>query len=376
MRSIIGVFYWFIILYGCTPGSVDNGVQTIKINLEQSSSTSIKEVFPKIEIIKLETNDSILIKRIIKVLSYDDMLIVLDYPKAVHAFDLNGNYLYPIGREGRGPDEYVAVADIGINQFNNCIEILEPMGRLKSYSLKGSFLDQYQLHTSAHSFLNIDEDRVLLSFYYGEKKLQVFSKKTGTLVADMYPMSQQVNRLLPFSEVSGSIINYQDKIFYQFPLSNEIFEFEDNRLKLSYTIDAGRNSFELDDIKWDSDRNRKYYTELLWNKNEYAFLFHGHVENESYIFKKFLVEDGEAFFLHDKKGGKTKTIMEFLEGVDMPIFYHYDEIENTVFAAVDPFEIEQFITDDMLDQKNKNIFDSIDEGDNPVIVKYHFLEDR
>ncbi len=80
----------------------------LKVELKETP-VSVSDFFSKVEVIPLETSDSCLLARILRVRVSGDTTYILtqDYPTFRHitlmAFDKKGNYLRSIGRVGQGP---------------------------------------------------------------------------------------------------------------------------------------------------------------------------------------------------------------------------------------------------------------------------------
>ena len=80
----------------------------LKVELKETP-VSVSDFFSKVEVIPLETSDSCLLARILRVRVSGDTTYILtqDYPTFRHitlmAFDKKGNYLRSIGRVGQVP---------------------------------------------------------------------------------------------------------------------------------------------------------------------------------------------------------------------------------------------------------------------------------
>ena len=102
-----------ILLFGfqfcsCSDDSSKADCPVLKVDLRESTP-SIKELFSRIEVVPLEDhNDSCLVMRLSKVLSYKDKIYVVDRKiPACYEFDRNGNFIRQIGHAGNGPGEYI-----------------------------------------------------------------------------------------------------------------------------------------------------------------------------------------------------------------------------------------------------------------------------
>ena len=76
----------------------------------QPQEVALKKWAKSIQFIPLQTNDSILIKYISRIIKHGDKLLV-QHDNRASVFDLAGKYLYDIGKQGGGPDELVVYPD-------------------------------------------------------------------------------------------------------------------------------------------------------------------------------------------------------------------------------------------------------------------------
>ena len=74
-----------------------NSNSTISIDLDASKSISINNIFSKMEIIPLETNEKSIIQNIDKIIEYQSFIYILDRrQKAVLIFDSHGKFISKI----------------------------------------------------------------------------------------------------------------------------------------------------------------------------------------------------------------------------------------------------------------------------------------
>lgn len=90
----------------------------------------------------LQTNDSILIKYISRIIKHGDKLLV-QHDNRASVFDLAGKYLYDIGKQGGGPDEFSRIS--GLEPHDNLIYIKDSPIRIKIYDWQGKFHQTIQI---------------------------------------------------------------------------------------------------------------------------------------------------------------------------------------------------------------------------------------
>ena len=129
IRSILGLFMLLIsinIIVGCkhpSSKSDSNDIISITIDIQKDkNSFPLSEITEKIDIIELETNElSFINKEIQSVHILGDFLIVKDASMCVLVFDMQGNYIRRIGKQGQGPGELFGVLYIQTDPKENTI---------------------------------------------------------------------------------------------------------------------------------------------------------------------------------------------------------------------------------------------------------------
>ena len=141
---------WFIIfailLTACT-GTSEKSEECITIDLatvfdHQPQEVALKKWAKSIQFIPLQTNDSILIKYISRIIKHGDKLLV-QHDNRASVFDLAGKYLYDIGKQGGGPDEFSRIS--GLEPHDHLIYIKDSPIRIKIYDWQGKFHQTIQI---------------------------------------------------------------------------------------------------------------------------------------------------------------------------------------------------------------------------------------
>ncbi|MGY6560157.1 MAG: 6-bladed beta-propeller, partial [Nitritalea sp.] len=93
----------------------------------QESFTVTPEKVSEHFVVPLETTDASLIGKLDKAIRHEDKIFVLDsdLAKTVFCFDLDGKFLFKLGRLGKGPGEYRELRDIVLYPSTNEIGVLD-----------------------------------------------------------------------------------------------------------------------------------------------------------------------------------------------------------------------------------------------------------
>lgn len=359
----------FCFLAGCEQSPELN---KITIDVQEITNVSVHECFDRIELIPLDTEEGAFIKYIMKIIKYEDCYFIIDFNKHVYKIDGEGKFICEIGGIGRGPEEHLEVVDIQMNEYTNNLELLMPRGRIDVFSIDGLYLESLALDTYAHEFINISEDLVLIHFSVGAYKLSFYSRSEGKVIAQVYPMEEEINKKVPLGDTSP-IWHWSGDVYFQYPFSNIIYKLDGQQLVQYYTLDCGEYNFDISDFSSEAGLDRKQYSEKIRESEDIATYFHFHIETDKFILKRFLNGDIEnmPLFLFDKSNSTTRVFVDFKEGIRLPMLYHYDPKEEIVYAAVEPADLQKHIFMELLDDDDVENLKNIEMSDNPVLVAYH-----
>jgi len=139
------IFFVLLLLMvtSCTNKKVEDAFRFNVFVDEIQEKVSFERIVDDYKYIKLETNDSCLLGDIKKVIFDNDRIYVLS--GGVYCFDLKGNFLFAINRQGTGPSDYIRIDEMNIE--NGVIHIYDnARWRITSFSSNtGVFLNSKKL---------------------------------------------------------------------------------------------------------------------------------------------------------------------------------------------------------------------------------------
>lgn len=103
-----------LFLFSCQMQCNTCEFQSITIDLDEHTVELQRlSLIKDIRIVRLETNDSVLVGRIDKVLIHDGKIYIGDFyaSQSLFIFDMQGKAIRKISRKGRGPGEYIQLRD-------------------------------------------------------------------------------------------------------------------------------------------------------------------------------------------------------------------------------------------------------------------------
>lgn len=355
---------------------LDQKENTITIDLNKAKEYSYKDLFSRIELIPLETNEESVISEGItaKTVFSQDAYFIQDRQQDIIAvFDKNGKYQYKIDRRGEGPEEYLGISDFEINQFTQQLEILQANGLIYTYSTKGKFLSKIELPASlqaVHYFKNITKDLIILYSKFNQERVLLFSRSENKIIKKLIDIPVFVAREAMMTPPRNPFYLYgQTVLFHEFT-SNDIYSVEVDSLISYYSWDFGKSNFNVN--KLPLDKTRKYYQEIFKSK-KWAHRLTGNVENKDFRIVNFMVQNKPMSVFFNKNSGEYRLIDGTLkEKVKFPWMYDFLEDGSGVYVLLEPQYLQACITAEMLDEENQERLKMIEDTDNPVLIKYYF----
>src|SRR5690606_35511105 len=109
----------------------DTDVKVIHIESPWSDSTIfLSSLVSDVSVLPLEYNEASMLGEVVKLKIHDDKIYVQDKHKSsLSVFDITGRFLNQIGRQGRGPTEYINIRDFDVNESTGHVLIYDDYTR-------------------------------------------------------------------------------------------------------------------------------------------------------------------------------------------------------------------------------------------------------
>ncbi len=291
-----------VLTFSCKPVADKNEFKNV-IDITEDDFVEklyVSELFDTIWQVELKTYNDEFISRISRAIVTDNIILIADYvQQKVFLFNANGDYINTINGFGKGPNEYVKITDIFINNRDE-IEIINMYGEsILLYSLNGEFIStrenkieepfNYTIHLQ-------DEDY----FYYTKGRPDRKVQKRN------YRAIFSVNNKLKFLSTHGHdfspnfdsedsyIIKASDKIFLHEPFRNEIYSISNNVLGKEYFIDF--KNLVIPEEAFKMKNSKDFWESYITNEKYYHFLSSIQISS-NYIFIPLIKLNGEPPFV-------------------------------------------------------------------------------
>ena len=228
-KNIHYCFIFFILLIGgCVSSNEDvNKENSFKYRISLKDAVvdefNYDDLIDSIFIVRLEMNESCLLKEIKKVVFHKNTCFVLD-EMGVYAFSLSGDFIQKIGAIGRGPGEYISSFDVSLSD-----------SLLYIYDNHGSKIHCYNANNygyiNSYSQTNSGTETVVKGDYvFGKGVLGKTNLKSRSLV------QEDDEELTLFNiepdefdlQMYNQILTSNNKHFWIDPLRCEIYELNDS----------------------------------------------------------------------------------------------------------------------------------------------------
>jgi hypothetical protein len=349
----------------------------IHIDLDRKEDVvSYKDIFSKIEIIPLETNDESVFggaPEYLRVGKDGSYYIFPFRSESIVVFDTAGAFIKHINKRGQGPGEYTEITDFNFNRFTSNLEILSPWGYVYIYDSTGvNYIETIKIEEIAHEFANLTDDiYVFFSRFRKNNKIFFFSKKQGKIVNETFPLPDFVRKKTVFHHTYPPFYVYRDNLCFYDAANGDVYTIdpENMELKPRYQWDMGKYTFDISLLNDNDNIDINYYLDFFKYDNRYAYCFIYNGENDNYFITSFRFRQEIFSIFYNKNTKKHLLFTEFLEGGKCALHF----ITNEYMYVIADMEILSLaVNKKLLDEENQKKLEQIQPDDNCVIIRYKF----
>lgn len=354
-------------------------IKTIALpEIINSSSEAVLSVFTdSVYYIKLETNPDCLIGNIGAIKKHGDKIIIYDRSSnRLLVFNQNGKFLNQIGKVGRGPGEYSKLrTGFVIDSNRNSIYIINGDRRvLIEYGINGRFVREIPTDFYVTN-LEIDGDNLLCytssayAYLFDSHLIHVINGK-GEILRKVHKVDigpNSADHMARISMVSGKML------YWERPWE-EVYSYEESRIKKVFSIDYGRLRMPT----------KLYYDyERFPDETQNYLIIHDLMFFNDFIYMQVMLRNKKTyyyFFPKNREGYKTEYSKD-LKGYGIENDLDYGPRFTFDFKIADkeschicePFDLKSLISETRNDTKFKgngsllDLINILEITDNPVL---------
>ena len=228
--------------------------------IDLNASYSLDSLVEEMKLIPLETTDSCLIDDVTFLKESADYFFVYSNKNSkLLKFDKNGKYLSTISNKGQGPEEYLSVKNLMLDDANNELYIMDYFGRkMKVFGFDGCFHRAYPLPEDfayTNSFLSLTEKAI----YYASSNnsVQVDFLKYDLNTLEFVPYSHREREMDKGEYFVGQTLfgntDTYPLVYHYF--NDTVFQVTSDGLMPHHKLVLGDRTLSWEDFKADAFNN-------------------------------------------------------------------------------------------------------------------------
>lgn len=366
-----------------------DGLERIMVNVADVAEDA-GAFLEKIEIVPLETNDSVLFDTPSSIF-YDketDMYALMGSDMNVFTFTGNGKFIgSSVKKRGPGPDEYQFVVDMKFNHFLHGIDLLNPYGTIYTYSptfellarrtFKPEFPLNYMMpldscnYVFKYASLWVDQEVGFVNLQTGDIDLATFDGMISSRNGLNHPHFHKIGD--DFYFIPQGVDYY---IYRMDTLRKEVFPvmyLDFGKAEIKEEELPGRASGKRVDNNKDRLEVANESAERMHFLNESADLVvpMQKIINDEYVYICMKKGQGMWHYIYNRSTKKGHLIKNEKPLRMYPCFGLDD---NALLAVCQPVELPLVVDRQFMSQEQIAIMENLQEDDNPVILKYYLKQ--
>lgn len=375
LSSICCVFF-----FACSRGSDQlEHIRTLDFNVDkQTQEVSFFDLFERIDLIPLETSDSSLLSPALIIAVHNDTTYVMDFlmGKNIKIYDSSGKFISLLCRKGDAPDDYIVATNISINPYTGSFELLENNNILSIYDLhtkkktgKLKLNAEHFSRPTQQCFALGENEYAAFSCLTAENNLLVYNTETGQKKLRTKPTPENIIKAGLNYTFTPFRIQPDGTITLSTLTDRSIYKYENDMLVPYIVLDFGKKH-NMDSYIFPDTPAKDIKNILNDNKANIVSGIFPHVGWQD----KFLctiILNGENHNLYaNLQTGENICFKTTAEGVTFSTGGFLDNDGKHLYTAIPMESLPKYVTEEILDEKNRTILHGLKEDDNPVILRY------
>lgn len=383
MRQLLVCVAICFIVCSCGQSIVDSADRMHHVDIEPQE-VAVEDLFDRIEVVPLETNDSALIYHIYNSCVIDSDIYVQDFrAMVVYRFGTDGKFKNRIGRRGQGPGEFTLAYGFDIDSDKNRAYIVSAHGKVYEYSLSGEFVRDYELPSRlAYDNIKIVDDSTFMT-WSGCSFEELPGAILGSTFDSVLYVPQLSNHLADNLYAQPSFFRADNVLHVGQCYNRRVYAVTRDSASVEYEWDFGKNNVPDEalakhDIKSGSDNadtSNDPSDKFRADRSITSYLY-GHNSNDLYDYVTFRDDskfDGDNDkrihykVFHDKRTGKNIVFDKLSNG--MMRRGPMEMTEDYLLYKIPWKELplyEQYLPEGM------KLSDIDPDDDNPVLARFYF----
>lgn len=379
------LLFSILIISGCkNQVRITSNYNTVSFSGKIVDTLHTSDFFKKGKLIKLETTNESLLRKIKRIRQFKNHLIIQS-AKSLYFFDTIGNYQYKIHNVGKGPGDYLTIQDFEIYKPDSVIEILDSHGKkIVRYDIDGSYINEWKHGFFIQRFNRIADN--IYAFYCGNNitenssnKLIFVRKNSNEILNSFFPITANEAWYLYIID-NVNFFKIDKKIFFTYSTNDTLYQIKSSEVIPRIVLDFGEKKIPAqfynqkynDIVEFMQSYSRRGYIGLT--DNYYSF-------GANYF---FTAKEGDSlnFFIMNLKSNKISKFNSLIDDILLKGWYWEPNYQNIplggdnhhIYFSIEPANI--IIKTNKIKNNFKKIllkkFGNFTINDNPFILIYNF----
>lgn len=221
----------------------------------------------QIRFVPLETTDESLFRgRSSRLSKYGNHIFVADYTQeCILVYDGKGNYQNRISRKGEGPEEYVSIMEMAVN--NNLVYVLDIRGKVQVYDFEGNYIKGVPLKHGGSQLYVTEKEEIYIGRSFKNKTQWLVYDNQGTILHEYFPPNDKLaNFEVPKTSVN-TVGAYNGGIYIANYLDYNIYWLKDT-ISVLATLDFGNFNLPADFFDGSSENIEQRFWDLRGSVKE------------------------------------------------------------------------------------------------------------
>lgn len=272
IKFIVLMIFVFFVIGSCkrTSSLNNNSVDDTESEvLSISDNDTILNIIDSVTYVPLIEDSNFLFSSISKITIRGNKIYIFDLlgSNSLYCFDTSGVFLFKIGKQGGGPEEYLKLWDFDVNDSHIYMYDINGQKMLK-YDLRGHFVQSIKTSFKASAFKLLNNGEVLFSLEKGELNDALLIRADSNLVIQKEFLRYSNDNL--DDKITNNLFQESgNDLFYNKSVNDTVYLFskKNGDLKKKYIFDFKEKSVPLE--------LRNNYDKLVSNRaaSEYVYFF-------------------------------------------------------------------------------------------------------
>ena len=376
MKKLCFLLVFIIFLASCKDKTTDVDVLSIDVASDLATEPSIFDMFTKVELDVLSSPYPISnhVFSGEKYITSDglDLYILDERNFSIQVFDMDGNFKLRADRVGRSHQEFTMGYQIGYNEDNCLIEVLNPMGKIMRYTPDSMSFDSVIDMTgkgllAMHEFFRMGEEYVIHSRSI-EDRYWCLDPEEEKISSFGYKVAKEFRN---YFKPTFSFFRLRDKVCSFRSIDGEIFCFdkETGSIQTLYKWDLGNYQAKMSDIP-ENKSVREYDEIILEYSKTHLSPFLNIKSYESTLYCS-VVYDGQIYpytIVYDLSTGESELFGKTKEGMwFLPELF----VDGVMYKYIDAQFLPKYVNREILDPDSRAAYDEILESGGSGVIKYY-----